>query len=159
MAFGLATDPLALGWLGVDGGTERFGFGIGGFATPNASEELPPGAVEVGWLGGFARGCFALVGKRAELQLSTCLVGAMAALRGQAVGYEEVETEVRPWFALGLEPAVSSPIGGGGFGWFVAFSVMVPLAKESFSVTGLGTAYETPPASIWARLGVSFRLK
>lgn len=159
IAFGLATDPLALGWLGFEGGTDRIGLGLGAFATPNASEELAPGAVEVRWLGGFARGCFALVGTRATLQVSTCLVGAAAALRGEAIGYEAVATEVRPWYALGLEQAVSGPIGGGDFGWFLAFSVMVPLASESFSVAGLGTAFETPPASIWARLGASFRLK
>jgi hypothetical protein len=159
IAFGLATDPLGVGWLGVDGGTDRIGFGVAAFATPNASEALAPGAVEVRWLGGLARGCFALAGTRATVQLSTCLVGAAAALRGQAVGYEEVGTEVRPWYALGLEQTLSGSVGGGDFGWFLAFSVMVPLASESFSVAGVGTAFETPPASIWARLGASFRLK
>jgi hypothetical protein len=159
VAIDLASEPLLLGWLGFDRGTERFGFGLGVFATPNASEEFGPGHVDVRWLGGILHGCAALAGARSRFHLSACIAAALAALRGEAVGYQSVGTEYRPWYAVGLESMTAGPLGGTGLGWSLSLSVLVPLHAESFSVSGLGTAFETPPVGFWGRLGVTFRLE
>ena len=66
------------------------------------------------------------------------------ALGAAGSGYSSDAQRLRPWFAIEPEAFVDRSI----VGWVrcrVAAGAVVPLHAETFSVAGVGQAYDTPP--------------
>jgi hypothetical protein len=138
--------------------TERLSAAATVFSTADQASTLGPGTVDVRLTGGTLRGCLLLLGARTRWNGRLCAAAALAALRGEATGYvTTTATRYRPWYAVGTGVVVGGRFDR-RFGWFVDGTALAPLHRESFSVTPLGTAFQTPYAGIFANLGVSMSI-
>jgi hypothetical protein len=139
LGFGLALDSLHL----------RHGVRV--MLTTEQEFELPPGRVFVqAWLAS-AFTCLQVEPGRFGAALCAAFDGSM--LRASAEGFDEGRPSTRFYGGVGIEAQPS---------WFIsdsyrlsaALSAMLPLSRESFSVSGRGVAY-VPPSVNWRVLLIS----
>jgi hypothetical protein len=128
---------------------------IGAFWIPQQRLGLAPGVVEVQLTAGTVRGCvFAWDGTSAapaaawskpkETRLGACGRIFAGVLQAGASGFDANTQKARPWFAAGLEVFVDGPLPVALLRYRGAAGAIVPLHAEAFSVSGVGSAYDTP---------------
>jgi hypothetical protein len=113
----------------------------GGFWLPVETIAFAPGTVQVDLAGGFLRGCGLVLGRPSAAHGSLCLHPAMGAIRGQGSGYATNGRSTQPWIALGADLEGAGPLWG-SLGWVTRAGVLVPLERQGFSVTAVGTAFD-----------------
>jgi hypothetical protein len=123
--------------------------------SPPRRVENERGAVDVQAWGGILRLCYALP-LRSAVRLSGCGLGSLFALRGQGRGLDDEKLQVRPWWRAGGGVEAEFPLGPRvALGAFA--NVFGTLAKETFSVGGLGVVYET--SAVTGHVGAELRLR
>jgi hypothetical protein len=157
---GALTDNLPKGLSGAligEAGT-RYGphaLWLGAVFAPERKIDFDPGRVWVSANGGQLRACTLLLGS-STLRAEGCVVGLLLALRGEADGYADDRSTVRPWWLAGAGaeliflPAPSLAAGLSG-------RLLIAPKKEVFSIEGRGDAYDTKPVVGW--LGASLSAK
>jgi hypothetical protein len=114
---------------------------IGGLWIPGQRLDLGPGSVNVQLIAGAAHLCaFAWTGTR----LGGCGGFFAGALSAEASGYSVVTRAMRPWFAMSVELFLDGPLPLAPLRYRGAVEAIVPVHAETFSVTGVGVAYDTP---------------
>ncbi len=134
------------------GGIElaRASFGLGALWIPAQRIAVSPGAIDVGLLAGSAWGC-AFLGS--DTHLGLCAEIFAGALRAEGTGYSTNAQHGRPWFAFAPELFVDHAL----LSWIrgrLSVGALVPLHAETFSVTGVGSAYATPAVGGLASLAL-----
>jgi hypothetical protein len=113
--------------------------------TPQQNFELDPGRIVVqAWLA-TVFSCLQLT--QAHLGAALCATADVSLLRASAKGFDDAKSSTRIYEAVGLEAQPS---------WYLsdnvrlsaALAALLPVTRESFSVTGRGTAY-VPPELNW----------
>jgi len=127
-------------------------FGVGGLWIPTQRIALGPGAVDVGLVAGSVVGCLAWLRR-----FGVCGGVFGGRLAANAHGYSQAANHDRPWFALDLEAFVRGSTPLPWLGYRVSAGPLVPLHSETFSVAGVGVAYDTP--SVGALLRVALELR
>jgi hypothetical protein len=117
----------------------------GGFWLPAETIAFAPGTVRVDLAGGFLRGCGLVLGRPSAAHGSLCLHPAVGAIHGQGSGYATNGTSTQPWIALGADLEGAGPLWG-PLGWVARAGVLVPLERQGFSVTAVGTAFDPSAA-------------
>jgi hypothetical protein len=115
-------------------------FGLGALWIPSQRIAVSPGAIDVGLLAGSAWGCGFL---GSDTHLGLCAEILAGALHAGGIGYIVNVQHGRPWFAIEPELFVDHSL----LSWIrgrLAVGALVPLHAETFSVTGVGSAYATP---------------
>jgi hypothetical protein len=133
--------------------SEPWSIGVSALWVPDQRLPLGPGAIDVQLMAAGARGC-TFVGHEARVGLCGRLLGGM--LLANASGFNIDGQTTRPWFAAGLEVFVEGPLGPRWLRYRSAAGALVPLHAETFSVTGVGTAYGTPGVGGLFTLAVEF---
>jgi hypothetical protein len=114
---------------------------LGAFWIPPQRLALGPGSVDVQLLAGAARGC---VFGGHGLLLGACARLFAGALQAGGSGYDLNARETRPWLAAALEIFAAGPLPLASLRGRASLGAIAPLHAEAFSVTGAGTAYDTP---------------
>jgi hypothetical protein len=129
-------------------------FGVGGLWIPTQRIALGPGAVDVGLVAGSVVGCLAWLG---HFGLCGGLLAGRLAADGH--GYSSGTNHDRPWFALDLEAFVRGSSALPWLGYRVSLGPLLPLHSETFSVAGVGVAYDTPPVGALLRVALELRAR
>lgn len=110
---------------------------------PARGHDLDRGAVDVSLLGGEALGCAWPVSRAGPLAIDAgaCVGAAVASVRGEGRGYDADRSASRPWGALDAHLAIRGTLLG-PIGCGLRAGVVVPFHRESFGISGIGTAYE-----------------
>jgi hypothetical protein len=125
--------------------------GVRVMLTTEQQFELPPGRVFVqAWLAS-AFTCLQVEPGRFGAALCAAFDGSM--LRASAEGFDEGRPSTRFYGAAGIEAQPSWYISD-SYRLSAALSAMLPLSRESFSVSGRGIAY-VPPSVNWRVLLIS----
>ncbi len=123
---------------------------LGALWIPAQTLAVTPGSIEVQLFAGSLRGCAFSGG---ETQLGVCAKVLAGAVRAEAAGYSTDTQRARVWLAIEPEVYVDHAV----LGWLrgrAALGAVVPLRAETFSVTGAGAAYATPPVGGLASLSL-----
>ena len=101
---------------------------------------LDPGDVTERLLAGIARLCLAPI-VADPVGLDVCSGVVAGALTGQASGYSKNDTRSRPWVAFPVELVLRSTMQSVGIE--LGAGALVPMARDDFTVDGVGVAYES----------------
>jgi hypothetical protein len=152
---GVAGKPLA--WIFATLGVEQTPWQISltGFTSFDSTERLAPGTVDVRWSGGLVRPCVQAL-EASPVRAFGCGALMIAAMRGEAGGYQIVDAGYRPYYAAGAGALGVARLGP-SLRLSLEASVLAPLVRESFSIRGPGVAFTTPRAGGW--FGVSMGMQ
>ena len=118
-----------------------FAMALGVLWIPDQAIDLSPGTVHVQLAAANVRGC-AFFGR--DTRLGLCARFFAGALDARGTGYEVSSHETRPWLAGGLDVFLGGALPITTMRYRLSTSAIVPIHAEAFSVSGVGTAYETP---------------
>lgn len=123
---------------------------------PQQELALPPGHVFISFLAVSVQGCWSPLSPRSPVRATLCAGPSAGALCGNAQGFTNDGSAVRPWVAAELEARLSGHIAG-PLGWTLVASPLVPFKPQSFSVAGLpeGVAYSASPVSFLGEAGLT----
>lgn len=125
--------------------TERLRLSLRALLTSEQHFALPPGEIAVqGWLISL-QACPRIA--RGRLEFALCGVFDAGLLRASAQGFEAAAPNRRAYAALGIE-AMPGLLVLEGVRAAMHAGLLLPVQRESFSVTGRGRAY-LPPAVNW----------
>ncbi len=138
-------EPLAGGLTGdLELRGHRFSLSFGALWLPGQSFEYQGGTARLSLAAGALRGCAAVLGDRDARSLGLCAGGLAGALQGSGSGYAKNASVTLPWGAVTggafFEDHVAGPLSLAG-----RASTVVPVAKGSLLVGGVGTAFSSPP--------------
>jgi len=135
---------VAIDWLSLRNGLRLM-------VTPQQNFELDPGRVVVQASLATVFSCLQLT--QGRLGAALCATADIGLLRAGAKGFADATSSTRIYEGFGLEAQPS---------WYLsdivrlsaALAALAPVSRESFSVTGRGTAYD-PPELNWRVLLIS----
>ncbi len=155
--------------LGFEGGLEltvpRYAFALHGFTTTSETTRDTVGSTSVRLTGGHL--CASRVVAEANDRLLALRLGGQfsaATVRGEAAGdYETLEpVQNRPWLALGLSAQLAGQWEEVALGWSTTLSLLFPLTRESYVISGESgvyrTAYTTSKAAIWLGIDANMQI-
>jgi hypothetical protein len=135
-----------------------FDFSIGGVYAPKREHPLAGGRrVDVGLIGGRARGCYAFTDR--VVRASACAVAVVSQLSGRGAGGPDVtETpQTRGWWLLGAGADVSIPLSS-RIGVGISAVVLGQVRAVSFFIDpNANDAYTSRPVAGW--IGTDVRLR
>jgi hypothetical protein len=156
---GLGLVSTVAGTLAVGMSAERrSGWGLAGevfLVTPRRTARAP-GEVRVWELAAGAQLCRAAGDDRRTL-FAVCAGGAAGYLAAQGFGYPTSRAAGFPWFAASARVALGGPIAV-RLRWLAQAELLVPLRRQSFSIDGLGPAWESRPVGARLELGAEVSL-
>jgi hypothetical protein len=118
----------------------RWQAGLGVLWIAPETHRLGPGTVEQQMLGANARLCVAPVAAD-PVGMDVCSGVLAGAMTGRASGYTRNDTRSRPWVAVPLELVLRSTMQSVNIE--LGVGALVPIARDDFTVDGVGTAYES----------------
>lgn len=127
---------------------------------PEKRFSLPPGAVDVSLMFGSARVCLGsrpFQGAMRDLRIGACGELDVGGLNGRGVGFFTNRSVVRPWVGVGLTGVLDVPIVSPFF-WSTRISAVYAVTQESFSVDGVGVAFQAAPVGLLVATGVGVRI-
>jgi hypothetical protein len=127
----------------------RFRVGLGALWVPRQTVRLGPGALHETLLAGSLRGCAALWRWQA-LRFEGCGGLHAGAVHVRARGFTRNEQRTRALVSLPLELALLYVTGL--FGVELSTAALVPLRRHDFSIDALGSAHDSWPVALSARL-------
>jgi hypothetical protein len=119
----------------------RWRIGAGVLWIAPETHELGPGTVRERLLGGTARLCLSPIAAD-PVGMDFCSGVLAAAVTATASGYSRNETRSRPWVAVPIELVLRSNMQSVGIE--LGAGAVVPVARDDFSVDGVGVAYQSP---------------
>jgi hypothetical protein len=143
--FGVAAPaaPVAIADLGIGAG--RFRTSVGLLWMPEQTLDFGPGRLRESLVSGRARLCLTTA-RGSLLRLDVCSGVYAGLVHVQASGYTGNGGADKAWLALPLElslASTSTPVGVE-----LGATTLVPLRRNDFSITHLGTAYESWPVGM-----------
>jgi hypothetical protein len=138
---------------GADVSTRRgHSVGLGWIGTQSYEAVLAPGHVDMSLWAVVLRACGAAV-SQPRVKLLLCGLPAAGSMHASASGYSRNGAVTRPWLALGGEVAAVGKIAG-PLQWALRSGALVTLREETFTIQGLGDAYETPRVGGFIAVGL-----
>ena len=120
----------------------HYSIAVGLFDTPFAGLDLPPGVIRVSLFSSDLRGC---IRSGETTRIGLCPHLFLGDISAHSVGFDVNRGGTREWYAAGLELFVNGSLPVDWIHYRLGATVIVPLHAETFSIAGIGSAYETPP--------------
>jgi hypothetical protein len=133
---------------------DRTVIGAEGVWAPSRTIPFAGESVDVSLALGLLKGCRFSMGFVRESPLALCAAAGAGRLHGAGRGFSPDRTANRALFLAGPTVLVRGPVAG-PLGLTFEVSALFPLRRETFSVDGSGTAYETPTVMVGAVLGAT----
>lgn len=158
-AFGAVGSALS-GLFSVSALVERGRFGVEAHAfwsTPR-SFGYPPGFVEVGLWGAALDGCFRhRAPANRALGFRPCAGLRVGRLSGHGSRFDANYDTTQPWFALAAGANLEMPLGARSR-FEAGVSLLAPLTRHEFRVSGRGIAFESSALAFVGRIGTAFSI-